>query len=205
MCNNKALFVDLQPRQSTIITAGEPAPVIGIGTVLIRVELEDEIVNLSLTNTLLVPSLPVNLMSQSKLDEKFYISTLNGFQVKSRLTHELLLEARLIEGLYVVNLERKLDTALSAKESLTTWHERLGHISIARLKTMRDGKASGIKFSEEEVKDFHCDTCKLGKMHRQPILNKERPRCSIPGQLIHWDTCGPMPPPSTKTSIWCWE
>ena len=71
MCNNKSLFIELYPHQSTIIIAGEPTKVIGIGTVRIRVELEDKIVNLSLSDTLLVPSLPVNLLSQSKLTKRF--------------------------------------------------------------------------------------------------------------------------------------
>jgi hypothetical protein len=34
---------------------------------------------------------------------------------------------------------------------------------------MRDGKATGVKFSDNEVDDFKCDACTLGKMHRQPI------------------------------------
>jgi hypothetical protein len=141
MCNNKSLFTELTPILSTITMAGEPAQVIGIGTARIRAQLEDDIVNFSLLNTLLVPSLPVNLISQSKLDIKFYFSTENGYQVRSRETHELFLEARVIGGLYVVNQVREFNTALLTKENLTTWHECLGHISMKRLQDMHDGKA----------------------------------------------------------------
>jgi hypothetical protein len=126
---------------------------------------------------------------------------LHSYQARSRDTHELVLEARLIEGLYVVNQERRFETALSAKESLVIWHERLGHISVKRLQTMRDGKATGVKFSDKEVSDFECDACTLGKMHRQPIRNKPRPRSTVFGETTHWDTCGPMPT-SLNGSTW---
>jgi hypothetical protein len=193
MCNNKSLFTELTSISSTITTAGEPAQVIGIGTARIRAQLEDDIVNFSLLNTLLVLSLPINLISQSKLDIKFYFSMENGYQVRSRETHKLFLEARVIGGFYVVKQVREFNTALLAKENLTTWHERLGHISVKRLQDMCDEKATGVKFSDNKVDDFKCDACTLGKMHRQPIRNKPRPRSTVPGEVLHWDTCGPMP------------
>jgi hypothetical protein len=165
MCNNKSLFTELTSISSTITTTKEPAQVIEIHTACIRAQLEDDIVNFSLLNTLLVPSLPINLISQSKLNIKFYFSTKNGYQVRSRETHELFLEARVIEGLYVVNQVREFNTALLVKRNLTTWHERLGHISVKRLQYMLDGKATGVKFSDNEVDDFKCDACTLGKMY----------------------------------------
>jgi hypothetical protein len=98
-----------------------------------------------------------------------------------------------IGGLYVVNQVREFNTALLAKENLTTWHECLGHISVKCLQDMRDGKATGVKFSDNEVDDFKCNACTLGKMHRQPIRNKPRPRSTVLGEVLHWDTCGSMP------------
>jgi hypothetical protein len=102
ICNNKSLFTELTFISSTITTAGKPAQVIEIGTACIRAQLEDDIMNFSLLNTLLVLSLLVNLISQSKLDIKFYFSTENGYQVRLRETHKLFL-ARVIGRLYVVN------------------------------------------------------------------------------------------------------
>ena len=193
ICNNKLLFTDLCPTKSAITTAGVLASVEGIGTAQVRVELDEEIINFSLINTLLVPSLPVNLISQSKLNTKFYLSTKNGYQLFTRDSDELTLEARLVDGLYVVNQEKRWDTALIAKNSLAIWHEHLVHISVKCLQSMRDGKVTRIKFSDDEVKDFHCDTCVLGKMHRASIRNLICPRSDIPGTITHWDICGPMP------------
>ena len=73
MSNNPSLFTDLRPHNTTITTAGTATPVTGIGTARLRAQLQNEITNFTLTNTLLVPSLPVNLISQSKLENKFYI------------------------------------------------------------------------------------------------------------------------------------
>jgi hypothetical protein len=76
------------------------------------------------------------------------------------------LEARVIGGLYVVNQVREFNTALLAKENLTTWYEYLGHISVKHLQDMCNGKATGVKFSDNKVDDFKCDACILKKIHR---------------------------------------
>ena len=199
MSNNPSLFTELRPHNSTITTAGTATQVTGIGTARLRAELKDEITNFTLQNTLLVPSLPVNLISQSKLESKFYITTQHGYQVRSRQTNDLFMEARIIQGLYVVKQERVFDKSLLAKESLQLWHERMGHINVQRLKLMRDGSAIGVKFTDAELSDFQCDACILGKAHRAPIHNKPVEKCDTPGQRLHWDTCGPIKPSLGKS------
>jgi hypothetical protein len=101
MYKNKSLFTELRSIQSAITAEGAPAKVTGVGTAKIQIELDDQIINFSLLNTLLVSSLPVNLISQSKLESNYYFTTLHGYQARSRDTHELVLEARLIEVLEI--------------------------------------------------------------------------------------------------------
>ena len=93
----------------------------------------------------------------------------------------------------MVNQQRNFNSAMLAKESLTLWHKRLGHINVQRLKAIRDGMATGLKFSDEELSQFHCDACQLGKAHREPIYHKPVERSTVSGQKTHWDTCGLMP------------
>jgi hypothetical protein len=114
-------------------------------------------------------SLLVNLISQSKLDIKFYFSTENGYQVRFRKTHELFLETRVIEGLCVVSQVCEFSTAFLAKENLTTWHEYLGHISVKYLQDIHNRKATGVKFFDNKVNDFKYDACTFEKMHKQSI------------------------------------
>jgi hypothetical protein len=64
---------------------------------------------------------------------------------------------------------------------------------------MCDEKTTRVKFFDNKVNDFKCDACTLGKMHRQSIQNKSRPRLTVSGEVLHWDTCGPMPKSLNKS------
>src|SRR5271163_2715873 len=118
MSNNPSLFTDLRPHNTTITTTKTATPVTGIGTIRLRAQLQNQITNFTLTNTLLILSLSVNLISQSKLKNKFYITTKNGYQVCFRDKNELFMEIRIIERLYVVNQDREFNTSLLIKEFL---------------------------------------------------------------------------------------
>ena len=130
MTNNKTLFSDFQERESKVITTGKATSALGYGTVDIRLDLGEDICVMKLQNVLLVPTLPINLISLSCLDENHYISTKNGMEVRHRENDELVMRARKVGGLYVANLERHFDTALIAKEMLLLMHKHLGHINI---------------------------------------------------------------------------
>ena len=193
MCRNSKLLKDIHTIQSKITIAGPDTAVTKIGTACFRAELKDKVTIFTLHNTLLVPFLFINLISQSKLEGKFYINTKQGYQVRSRETDEVYMEARIVDGLYVINQERP-PIAMVANPTLATWHERLGHINVQRLKTMRDEGIPGIMFSDNELGSFKCESCILGKAHRAAIHNTPVPKSTIPGQVTHWDTCGPIAP-----------
>ena len=154
MSHDRTLFSHLAPYTTHVQTAGAPTKVTHKGTAILHADLKDSTSKISLSNTLLVPSLPINLISQSKLDNLFYINTQNGYEVRSRENDQILLTATLINGLYVVDRDAEVETAFVAKESLQLWHERLGHINVRRLKTMKDGAAEGISFNEVDLKNF---------------------------------------------------
>ena len=92
---------------------------IGIGTISVCCELSDEICVLDLNNVLLVPSLPINLISLSKMNQSTYLSTKDSFVITSHTSSEEVLRARVVDGLFVLNQERKFDMALLAKDTLT--------------------------------------------------------------------------------------
>ena len=70
MCNNKGLFIDFKSMHTKITAEGTLTDVVGIGIVKICAELEKEITNFTLLNTLFDSSLLLNLISQSKLEVK---------------------------------------------------------------------------------------------------------------------------------------
>ena len=64
---------------------------------------------------------------------------------------------------------------------------------------MHDNAAEGIKFLDNKLTNFHCHACILGKVHRALIHNKPVPKCTIPGQRLHWNTCGSIKPSLVKS------
>ena len=114
--------------------------------------------------------------------------------MKSCTSGEEVLRARVVDGLFVLNQKRKFDMALLANDTLTLWHEHLGHINVQRLKQMRDNSATRVKFPDVELHGFFCEACALGKAHRVPIHHSPMTKCTVVGQELHWDVCGPMPP-----------
>ena len=126
---------------------------------------------------LLVPTLPINLISLSCLDENHYISTKNGMEVRHRENDELVMRARKVGGLYIANLERHFDTALIAKETLLLMHKRLSHINIQRLKEMRDNPQKVLIFQTQKLKIFTVKSVNWEKLTGHPFMIAPYTRC----------------------------
>ena len=198
MCNNKAQFTTFTSCVSSVDGLGS-AKSYGHGICEISILLKGKQETVTLSNTLFVPDLPVNLISLSTLDAKgFYFDTENQPIVVERSTQEIVLEGTRGGGLYILNRPAQPipnDKAFPVVENLKLWHERLGHIGSTRLKQMAAGAAEGITIKGEQGA-IDCDVCTLGKAQRSPIHNYQVERATAPGETIHWDTCGPMDVPT---------
>ncbi|KFD60179.1 hypothetical protein M514_05134 [Trichuris suis] len=85
--------------------------------------------------------------------------------------------------------------------SLELWHQRLGHISIEKIKGMhRQELVSGLKIIGEQ--EFFCEGCIFGSMSRKPHWEVTERRESLPGQVLHTDVCGPFVQPSVGGSFY---
>ncbi|CAL8083793.1 unnamed protein product [Prunus armeniaca] len=157
-----------QPRRTCIANAnGVTYPVTGAGTVALSS-------SLTLSNTLLVPSLSTKLLSDIHTKEILGRGTKRG-------------------GLYYVddfspgmanNVTHPFD---SKQKQIWLWHRRLGHPSFSYMKHLIPDLFSGFKDS-----DFTCDTCILAKSHRVPYPLSAN-KCTTPFTLIHSDVWGPSP------------
>ena len=199
MCNNESYFTSLTKRESAVDGLGS-AKALGYGTVSVTIIVEGEETSVTLSNTLYIPSLPVNLISLTTLDKKgYYFDNKEEPVVKKRDTGKTILEGFRGGRLYILKRPTpnppEIDIALPAVEDLKLWHERLGHIGTTRLVQMANGAADGMNLKGEQAA-LDCDVCKLGKAQRAPIHNHQVERATKPGELIHWDTCGPMDVPS---------
>lgn len=87
-------------------------------------------------------------------------------------------------------------TALQVESNVTTcsnlqiWHERLAHINKkSLLKMISAGFIEGV--SSNEIGDFFCEACALGKQHKFPFSSSERMKTK-PGERIYSNLCGPI-------------
>jgi hypothetical protein len=187
------------PRRSHVANAnGVTYPVTGAGTVTLSP-------SLSLSHTLLVPSLSNKLMSVSQVTADLncvvlMYSTFCLFQ--DILTKEIIGRGTKRGGLYYVddfNLGRANHmhhTVNNKERQIWLWHHRLGHPSFGYLKHLFPDL-----FSNTMHSNFKCNTCILAKSHRvsYPVsMNKS----AIPFALIHSDVWGPSPVTTSSGHRW---
>ena len=83
-------------------------------------------------------------------------------------------------------------------ESLSIWHQRLGHVNYQTiLKMVSVGCTLGLNSFNDQKERLPscCRGCILGKMHRNSFPSG-RHRASSVGELVHTDVCGPIEVPT---------
>lgn len=151
--------------------------------------------NITVKDVLCVPSITTNLLSVSKLIQ-------NGNRVDFQKTccyiynsrNQLVGEARLVDGVYKLNVENKHNCLLTTTKNVKSevWHRRMGHLNSSDLTKMKNGAVVGIDFEDKAVIDKStCAVCCQGKQSRLPF-NHEGTRSNEALNIIHADLCGPM-------------
>lgn len=151
---------------------------------------------ITVKEVLCVPTIATNLLSVSKLIQ-------NGNRVDFKKdcayiynsSNQLVGEARLIDGVYKLNVKHKHDclfTTTSDDMKSELWHRRMGHLNSNDLNKMKEGAVEGIDFKDKAVIDkSSCVVCCQGKQSRLPF-NHVGTRSSEVLNIIHADVCGPM-------------
>lgn len=75
------------------------------------------------------------------------------------------------------------------------WHERMAHQNARYVKNFL--RQASIEAPVD--KDFFCELCVVGKMHRTPF-SKSTTKASKTRELVHADLCGPMQDDSVRGS-----
>jgi hypothetical protein len=83
--------------------------------------------------------------------------------------------------------------ALTVKEDYDAmrWHQRLGHLNIADVRSLAAKHATGVQLVEDQISSADCLACIHGKQHKMPF-KVGRTRATHIGELIHMDLAGPM-------------
>ena len=193
------------------------------GSVHFRVSSGDRTVTFILNDCLHTPDAPINLISVGALTEKGAIFTFSRGQtnitfpsdhpvlpsfsfnatVHNRLSFldcNFVLPPSSFTSSLPAPSSSLLDlnnTALASvfpQVSLTPelWHRRLGHLGIeATRAVLTKDYATGVNFTGC-FEPTHCIPCLVGKTPSRPFLNQGH-HATVPGALLHIDTCGPFP------------
>ena len=188
-----------RPRRTNIANAnGVTYPVTGAGTVTLSP-------SLTLSNTLLVPSLSNKLMSVGQVTKELNCVALmypTFCLLQDILTKEIIGRGTKRGGLYYMDdftsgkANNVRHTTSIKEKQIWLWHRRLGHPSFSYMKHLLPNL-----FSNLHDLDFKCETCILAKSHRVPFsisLNKSE----VPFTLIHSDVWGPSPITTISGNHW---
>ncbi|KAL4367130.1 hypothetical protein GQ457_05G027260 [Hibiscus cannabinus] len=90
----------------------------------------------------------------------------------------------------VINDEKKA-LAASLEDDSWLWHHRYGHLNFKSLSLLSNQNlVDGLPMIRRI--DAVCESCVVGKQHRDPFSKTSNMRASKLAELIHADVCGPM-------------
>jgi transposase InsO family protein len=207
VCYNKDLFDEQSYRKVTgnsIVTANnEAVAIVGKGSVIIDILLNDQPTKIRLTDVYHCPGLHYNLMSVGQVEAKGYTCSIkNGrFRFMDPKGAVALTGSRNAGGAYFVDtpfIPPKsvilASSSGSAKASWRQWHKRLAHLNMADVKRLAN-MSTGIdvdsanSLENEESPESVCGACAIGKQNRTPS-RKPHTRATKVGELVHSDLAG---------------
>jgi hypothetical protein len=187
MCNNKSLFTNIEPYNTTITIANNTSmSATGRGEVKL---ITQNGTSFSLINVLYVPKLASNLLSVSCATRhpKMQFNFGNG-ECRIMFGNSLLAVAQQHDSLLVLETIRPAAHVSKSIDTLT-WHKRLGHLNQEYL------AKTSIHAKPGDMGTFSCDTCLKNKstrnISRKPVIKAKRPL-----EKIHSDLAGPITPVS---------
>ncbi|SGY38347.1 BQ5605_C003g02005 [Microbotryum silenes-dioicae] len=201
MTNDRGLFSELRtvagPRVGGV--AGS-LPSTGCGTICIQTSKGP----ITVSNVLLVPDLPCNLLSVFQLDQLGYrVSFASRCASIARPSGAVVATAQAIgNNLYALALgptpcTPKALLAIPTKVSLLTLHRRLAHLPVAQIKNIvQKGLVTGVDwvYKDQELRDFYCNACLASKAHALPFA-RSKSIASGRLDLLHVDVAR-MPRPT---------
>lgn len=158
-------------------------------------------INRTLADVLYVPKISKNSFSLGAITDKGISVQVEKEKLKLFSDGKIVgLGRRISNGMYIMNFKILSETAAnvaSVGESLDVWHERIGHTNYKIVKKMATSDAVfGMKVTKSTISgsknnEQFCEGCVLGKICRKPF-KESATRVKKPGELIHFDICGPM-------------
>ena len=207
MCKRRDWFseyVVLTTKVPVLTASGHIIYGVGIGSVPLESFVDGACIAATLTNVLHVPDVQQNLISIGKLTDRGFEARFTGTGLKiMRGTQVVALGVREGEKLYKMKCrvlaERTAhaNTVVDEPQTVDVWHERFGHVNYQTIgEAIRHGTVTGLQIQAASSGGSAqsrglCEACCFGKQARFPIP-KSTERAARCGDLVHFDTCGPM-------------
>jgi hypothetical protein len=198
MCSDKTMFSELRKpateRYVSVAKAGTKLKILGIGTVNIKLEVDDQVIQAKLEDTLLVEDLARNLFSVSAVTKRGMKVEIGQDGCKIKKQGKTVALGRQIGSLVYLNVVQEASGHL-AKEDASLWHRRFGHASSSTLKIMQRNGMIDKKIQIPE-QDVVCETCALAKQTRETF--KKEPSSKDHSGIVCSDVMGPITPVSVS-------
>lgn len=167
----------------------------GFGTVPIKSLVDGQWLNFNIENVAYVPTFRKNLFSIGLCTEKGLnvVMTKKSIEItrNGKVVIEGIKQSNQLYKLVIESTNKDNDEAHTAAEGNRPrlWHDRLGHVNKRAIQ-------NSVKLVNgmiiDDVKDFFCAPCQLGKSHRLTFPKIKTRVKREPGEFIHSDVCGPM-------------
>ena len=198
MTNNRSLLFDYQQYEYPVnIYLRDSSVVLAEGEGKVRLPTCDGSDDnfLALHNVLFVPNLTKNLLSVSAMAQMGAEICFDKEKCTVIKNGRNIVIGHMLNGkLFRVNTPEFLHlSTMSNPPALDLWHQRLGHLNhdyVHQLK--RKDLVVGMKMDGNAPYENNCESCVLGKMHRQVFPKRDQHHTTKPMEIIHTDICGPM-------------
>lgn len=183
-------YVEFEMARGVRIGNGDRMQAVGYGDIDVLVYDGERWNAKYLENAWYVPLLFTNLFSQGRCLDKGLKMFANSDSCEFLDRGKKVAIGIRQNGLYKMLIKTNVSeqhAMIAVQQSLRTWHEKLAHQNIVQVKKFLS--RNNIEFVDE--KDFQCEACVYGKIHRLPF--NQRPEKSTQcGDIIYTDLCGPM-------------
>jgi len=186
MVNDRSWFSDLNSMESTLKLADQGTiKAAGIGKVPIEKCINGRWELAYLLDVLYVPSLRKNLFSIGAAARRGVNAYICDGRIEFKRDGQIELEAVQTDNNTVTMIFRKPVPEANTVIDLQVWHERLGHISLQRMREMMEADMiPGLKISTNA--QLICESCMYGKMTKLPFSKCEK-RSFVAGEMWHSD------------------
>ncbi|KAM1496365.1 hypothetical protein ACFXTO_030979 [Malus domestica] len=195
MTSREDLLVDIDRKVKAKVQVGTGVlvEVEGKGTLIIETVKGRRYIK----EVMLVPGLTENLLSVGQMTEHGYFLLFGDYKVDvfdDRSLQNLVVSVKQRGNRcfpLILNTNKELALRTNVQECVRIWHKRFGHLNFRSLKLLQSQEMV-LGLPEIQDSETVCQSCALGKNHREPFPKESMWRAKEPLELIHSDVCGPM-------------